>query len=284
MIFKRIGIIYHPLNKAAHDLGKDIAAFLGLSGCENWLGSAWDGEKLKAQMAGTDLVITTGGDGTILRVAQAVLPNDVPILSVNLGKLGFMTELPAAEAINLLPKILAGEGWYDYRTVLEAEYLPAESAESKDKPGTFLAFNDVVAARGGIARVISVECHIDHAHFTTYKGDGVIVATATGSTGYNFAAAGPVLHPGSGDMLLTPILPHLGRSYSLVVPAEKTITLKVSTTHQATLCLDGHINIDVSSGDVIRVRTSRHRLRFIRLRAADSYYAELDHKLKGNKC
>ena len=281
MIFKRIGIIYHPLNKAALDLGKDIAAYLETAGYDYWLVSAWDGDGINLQMGGTDLIITTGGDGTILRAAQAVLPLDIPITSVNLGKLGFMTELPSAEAIDLMPKILAGEGWSDYRTVLEAELLPGGS----DEPGghTFFAVNDIVAARGGIARIISVDCHIDSAHYAVFKGDGAIIATATGSTGYNFAAGGPVLHPQSEDMLLTPILPHLGRSYTLVVPGQKTISLKISTNHQATLCIDGHINRSLATGDIIRARTSRHRLRFLRLRPPDSFYTDTDHKLKGNR-
>ncbi|MEN8613847.1 NAD(+)/NADH kinase [Dehalogenimonas sp. THU2] len=281
MIFKRIGLIYHPLNKAALDLAKEIAAYLDQAGCGHWLGSAWDGERLRGQMADTDLIVTTGGDGTILRAAQAVLPLDIPITSVNLGKLGFMTEMPAAEALELLPKLLAGDGWSDYRTVLEAEFLPHDKKEQPDQ--SFFAVNDVVAARGGIARIISVACHIDSAHYATYKGDGVIVASATGSTGYSFAAGGPVLYPQSADILLTPILPHLGRSYSLVTPADKTISLKISTNHQATMCIDGHINMSLSTGDVINVRTSRHRLHFLRLRQPDSFYVETDHKLKGSR-
>jgi NAD+ kinase len=281
MTFKRIGIIYHPLNRAALDLGREIETYLESAGYGHWLGSAWEGEKLKTQMDGTDLIITTGGDGTILRAAQIALPYDVPITSVNLGKLGFMTELPAAEAMTLLPKIIGGDGWCDCRSVLEVELIPVDSKDKSNQ--TFLAVNDVVAARGSIARIIAVECHVDEAHFAIYKGDGAIVATATGSTGYNFAAGGPVLHPDSADMLLTPILPHLGRSYSLVVPGDKTISLKVSTNHQATLCIDGHINLSLSTGDVIRIKNSRHRLRFIRLRPPDSFYSELDHKLKGNR-
>ncbi len=280
MIFKHIGIIYHPLNKAAHELGKEISTYLNNAGCRNWLVSAWDNDNLKSHIEGTELVVTTGGDGTILRAAQAALPLDIPIVSINLGKLGFMTEIPAAEAMTLLPRILAGEGWCDCRAVLDVELIPASEQQ---KPLKFLAVNDVVAARGGIARIISVECHIDKAPFATFKGDGALVATATGSTGYNFAAGGPVLHPDSADMLLTPILPHLGRSYSLVVTQDKTISLKVSTFHQATLCVDGHINLDLSTGDLIRVRVNRKRLRFLRLRAPDSFYAELDHKLKGNR-
>ncbi|AKG53953.1 NAD kinase [Dehalogenimonas sp. WBC-2] len=281
MIFKRIGIIYHPLNKAALDLGREIADYLETAGYDYWMVSAWDGDSINLQMGGTDLIITTGGDGTILRAAQAVLPLDIPIISVNLGKLGFMTELPSAEALGLLPKILAGEGWSDYRTVLETDLLPG----GNDEPGghSIFAVNDVVTARGGIARIISVDCHIDSAHYAIFKGDGAIIATATGSTGYNFAAGGPVLHPQSEDMLLTPILPHLGRSYTMVVPGQKTISLKISTHHQATLCIDGHINRSLVTGDIIRVRTSRHRLHFLRLRPPDSFYTDTDHKLKGNR-
>ena len=279
MIYKRIGIIYHPLNKAAHELGKAVSAYLSLHGCHNWLASAWDADDLKTQIEGTDLVVTTGGDGTILRAAQVTLPLDIPMVSVNLGKLGFLTEIPAAEAMNLLPNIFAGDGWLDCRTALEVEL---NSADNKRKSATFTAVNDIVVARGAVARIISVECHIDSAHFATFKGDGALVATATGSTGYNFAAGGPVLDPNSPDMLLTPILPHLGRSYSLVVPEDKTITLKVTTYHQATLCIDGHINLELTTGDIIRVKVSNRRLRFLRLRPAEAFYSDLDHKLKGN--
>ncbi|MGI2336631.1 MAG: NAD(+)/NADH kinase [Dehalogenimonas sp.] len=281
MNFKHIGIIYHPLNKAALELGKEIAASLETYGGDYWLCSAWDSQKLKNHMEGTDLIVTTGGDGTILRAAQAALPLDIPITSVNLGKLGFMTEMPADRALELFPRILAGEGWDDYRIVLEAELIPFNAKNSPAQ--NFFAVNDVVAARGGIARIISVDCHIDHAHYATYKGDGVIVASATGSTGYSFAAGGPVMHPQSPEILLTPILPHLGRSYSLVIPADKTVSLEVSTNHQATLCIDGHINTELITGDVIKVRTSRHRLRFLRLNEPDSFYVNTDHKLKGNR-
>ena len=281
MIFKRIGIVYHPLNQAALELARQIAGALPESECGHWLCSAWDGQKLKDKMAGTELIITTGGDGTILRTAQAALPLDIPITSVNLGKLGFLTEFPAEKALGQLPRLFKGEGWDDRRTVLEAEYIRHDGKPSEKK--SFFAVNDVVVARGGIARIISVDCHIDEAHYATYKGDGVIVASATGSTGYNFAAGGPVMHPQSPEILVTPILPHLGRSYSLVVPGDKTISLKVSTNHQSTLCIDGHINIDTVSGDMIRVRTSRHRLRFLRLSDPDSFYVKTDHKLKGNR-
>mgnify|MGYP005851593027 CR=1 FL=1 len=281
MNFKRIGIIYHPLNKAALELGKKIADYLDTAGCSHWMTSAWDSQKLKGQMAGTNLIITAGGDGTILRAAQAALPLDIPITSVNLGKLGFMTELPAADALELLPRILDGEGWSDYRTVLEVEFQPYDTKQ--DKKQHFFAVNDVVAARGGIARIISVECQVGHTHYATYHGDGVIAATATGSTGYNFAAGGPVMHPQSPEILLTPILPHLGRSYSLVVPADKTISFKVSTNHQATMCIDGHISLTLATGDTIMVSTSRHRLHFLRLSHPDSFYTETDQKLKGNR-
>ena len=225
-------------------------------------------------------MVTTGGDGTILRAAQLTLPLDIPIVSVNLGKLGFMTEIPAAEAMTLLPKIFAGDGWCDRRATLDIELIPADNER---KPTHFIGVNDVVAARGSIARIISVECHIDKTLFATFKGDGALVATATGSTGYNFAAGGPVLHQDSPDMLLTPILPHLGRSYSLVVPKDKTITMKVNTFHEATMCIDGHINLALTSGDVIKVRVNKQRLRFLRLRPPESFYSELDHKLKGNR-
>ncbi|GAH02056.1 unnamed protein product, partial [marine sediment metagenome] len=140
------------------------------------------------------------------RAVQVAVPGLTPIAGVNLGKLGFMTELSVDEAVAKLPALLAGEGWIDERAMLEAELSPA----GQDEPARiFYALNDVVVARGAIARTVYIEASIDGETLTTYKADGVIVATATGSTGYSLAAGGPILHPQSKEFLLLPIVPHL---------------------------------------------------------------------------
>ena len=276
---KRVGILYHPKIEAAYTLAKELQDFLGSSGISVWLCSAWEGETAKAQVNGTDLIISIGGDGTILRAAQLVVPELTPITGINLGRLGFMTELSADEALAKLPALLAGEGWIDERAMLEAELLTTDEETSR----IFYALNDVVVARGAMARMVYIEATIDGQPLTTYKADGVIVATATGSTGYSLAAGGPILHPQAKEFLLLPILPHLSSAYTLVLPSTAVVKLSISTAHQATLSIDGHINLPLSSGAIITVKHSSSAARFLRIHPETSFYSSLEQRLKGKQ-
>ena len=278
---KRVGILYHPMIERAYKLANELEKFLGSRGVSVWLCSAWEGEKAKAQLDNTDLILTTGGDGTILRAAQVALPTQIPITGINLGKLGFMTELKADEARDKLPALLAGKGWIDERALLEAELLPTD--KEQEPSHKFYALNDVVAARGAIARVVYIDAIINDEHVTTYKADGVILATATGSTGYSLAAGGPILHPQAKEFLLIPITPHLGLTYSMVLPSTAVVKLRINTTHQATLSIDGHINLPLSSGAIVTVRHSSRTARFLRIHPETSFYRSLEQKLKGKK-
>jgi len=275
---KRVGILYHPMNEAAYTLAKELQGFLDSKGISVWICSAWEGEEARAQVNNTDLILSIGGDGTILRAAQAVVPALTPITGINLGKLGFMTELKAEEAKTKLPALLAGEGWLDERATLEAEL----SATDQESPRIFHALNDVVVTRGAIARVVYVEASIDGEPLTTYKADGVIVATATGSTGYSLAAGGPILHPLAKEFLLLPILPHLSSAYTMVLPATAVVKLCVSTSHQATLSIDGHINLPLSSGAIVTVKHSPNKVRFLRIHP-ETFYGSLEQRLKGKQ-
>jgi len=278
---KKVGILYHPKNEAACILARQLEEFLSSQGFSIWLCSAWEGESAKAQVNGTDLIITVGGDGTILRAAEVAVHESTPITGINLGKLGFMTELSVAEAKGKLQALLAGEGWIDERYLLEAEVLPSGMGE--EPPGVFYTLNDVVVARGAVARLIYVEASIDDELLTTYKADGVIVATATGSTGYALAAGGPILHPQAKELLLLPILPHLSTTYTVVLPSSATVKLRLNTTHSATLSIDGHMNVPLSSGTTITVRHSSRTVRFLRIHPETSFYGSLEQKLKGKQ-
>jgi len=279
MAVKRVGILYHPKIEAAYTLAKELQDFLGSRGVAVWLCSAWEGEKAKAQVAGTDLILSIGGDGTILRAAQAVVPNPTPITGINLGKLGFMTELSATEAVDRLSALLAGEGWIDERTMLEAELSPTEH----ESPRIFYALNDVVVARGAIARIVYIEASIDGELLTTYKADGVIVASATGSTGYSLAAGGPILHPQAKEFLLLPITPHLSPAYTMVLPSTAVVRLRLSTAHEATLSIDGHINLPLSTGAIVTVKPSSNKARFLRIHPETAFYSSLEQRLKGKQ-
>ncbi len=272
MAVKRVGILYHPLIEAASILARELERLLNSRGISVWLCSAWEEQKAKSQVNDTDLILTTGGDGTILRAAQAVVPGATPITGINFGKLGFMTEFSAEEAVDKLPALLSGEGWIDERAMLEIQ-LSGQ---------IFYALNDVVVARGAIARTVSVEASIDDEQLTTYKADGVIVATATGSTGYSLAAGGPILHPRAKEFILLPIVAHLSLAYALVLPPAAIVKLHITTTHEATLSVDGHINLPLSNDAGITVRLSAHKARFLRIHP-EAFYGSLVQRLKGKR-
>ncbi len=277
---KKIGILYHPMKDTTEPLARKLEKFLTARGVTAWVCSAWEIEASRALLDGTDLILSIGGDGTILRAAQTVIPGATPIMGINLGNLGFMTELSVDEAQNGLTAALSGEGWIDERSVLEAELSPP-SGEAR--PSLFYALNDVVVARGEIARIIYVETSIDSSVLTTYKADGVIVATATGSTGYSLSAGGPVLYPQSKDTLLLPIVPHLSLVYPLVLPSTAVLQLRLKSTYPATLSVDGHINLPLSSGAAITVKHSANTVRFLRIHPAASFFGSLERRLKGKE-
>lgn len=276
---KRIGILYHPMIEAAYVFARKLEAFLNSRNVSVWLCSAWEREEACSHLNDTDLIFSIGGDGTILRAAQIVVPGLIPITGINLGRLGFMTELTAGEAMTKLPALLEGKGWMDERAMLEASLLPA--GQEHEQPLMFYALNDVVVARGAIARLVSLEASIDGEPMTTYRADGVIVATATGSTGYSLAAGGPVLHPQANEFLLVPIVPHLSSAYSVVLPSESVVRLRVSTPYEATLSIDGHINLSLSSGSTITIKHSSNKTRFLRILPEKSFYGSLEQRMKG---
>jgi NAD+ kinase len=279
MTIRRIGILYHPLVKAAAPLASKLRDIISSRGVPVWLGSSWEGETARTQLEGTDLIISVGGDGTILRCARIALGHGTPIIGVNLGKLGFMTELTAEEAVTVLPRILAGEGWLDERAMLSVTAAGTGSEAAK----TFHGLNDVVVARGAIARMVNVTAAINGAPLTNYAADGVVVATATGSTGYSLALGGPILHPRAEELLLLPIVPHLSMAHPLVLPATSQISLEIKTPHQAALSVDGHVNLALASGAAVNVEKSSYSTRFLRIHPETSFFTSLEQKLRGKR-
>lgn len=276
---RKIGIIYHPMIELAGKLARELAAFLAAKKVKVWTSSAWEVAAVKKELPGTDLLLTVGGDGTILRAAQAVLPGQVPITGINLGKLGFMTELSVEETKASLVKLLAGKGWRDERALLEVKIkFPGKKTAVK-----YHALNDVVVARGAVARVISVAAEMNGAPLTTYKGDGVIMSTATGSTGYALAAGGPILQPRAGEMVLLPIMPHLAANYPLVLPADTRIRLQTQSVFPATISIDGHTNITADSGTVLELKRSAQTVCFLRIHPETYFYSSLERRLKGKQ-
>lgn len=274
---KTVGILYHPKKEAAGILADKLKQSIESRGINTWSSSAWEVEEARARLNGTELLLTIGGDGTILRAVQTIVPEPIPVTGINLGNLGFMTELSVTEVEDGINDLLDGKGWIDERYLLEAEIATGGGLE----PQKYYALNDVVLARGSVARVIHIEARINEELLTTYKADGVIVATATGSTGYSLAARGPILYPQSRELLLVPIAPHLSSSYSLVLPDSAVINLKLTTYHSATISIDGHINSNLSSNVEITIKHSLNTVKFLRIHPRNKFYSSLERKLKG---
>ncbi len=270
---RRVGVLYHPKLEKAEAFSRKVEKFLSARGISAWRCSAWEEEQAKPQVAGSDLVLSIGGDGTILRAARAVVPHSVPIVGINLGNLGFMTELKAAEALDKLPRLLGGEGWIEERAMLEA------GTASQGK--AFHVLNDVVVGRRSSARLVNIETRIGDEVLTTYRADGVIVATATGSTGYSLAAGGPILYPEAREILLKPLCPHLAVDKALVLPPEAVVQLKVTTSHEAMLSLDGQVESPLRSGEEVQVKISPYVARFLRVQPKTYFYSSLGHRLEG---
>ena len=275
---RRIGIFYHPLKQEACNLAREAAEFLRERHLAVWLCSAWDWEWGRPQVDGTDLVLTIGGDGTILRAAQAIMPRAVPITGINLGRLGFTTELTVSEAMEKLTEILEEKGTVEERAVLEADLITGGAKE----PKRLYALNDVVIARGGTARLVNIEARIDGAPLTTLRADGVVLATATGCTGYALAAGGPILHPLSRDFVMVPILAHLSYGFPMVLPQTSVTSLALCLPTPGLLSIDGHINMDLACGDVVTVKQSPNTVRFLRIHETN-FYESLEQRLKGKQ-
>jgi NAD+ kinase len=269
---KRIGILYHPLREKARDLAEKLEEFLSSRGVSSWRCSAWDEDKAKPQVAGTELVLSIGGDGTILHAARIVIPISVPILGINLGRLGFITEIDGNDALSNLPDLLNGKGWIEERAMLEAKF--------EDK--SFHALNDVVLHSVAV-RLVNIETKIDGTVLTTYRADGIIVASATGSTSYSLASGGPILHPQSKEIVLQPISCHLGLSHALVLPQQSTVDLKITHREKIVLSIDGQIELPLSDGQNIRVKLSPHTARFLRIHSPTYFYSLLWQKLGGRR-
>ncbi len=267
---KRIGILYHPLREKARDLSEKLEEFLSSREVSSWRCSTRDEDEARSQMAGTELILSIGGDGTILHVARIVTPLSVPILGINLGRLGFITEIDGDEVLSHLPALLKGKGWIEERTMLEAQI--------EDK--SFHALNDVVL-RSVAVRLVNIEAEIDGTALNTYRADGVIVATATGSTSYSLASGGPILHPQSREIVLQPISCHLGLSHALVLPSQSTVDLKVAHREKVILSIDGQVELPLSDGQNVRVKLSPHTARFLRIHEPTYFYSALRQKLGG---
>jgi NAD+ kinase len=257
----RIGFAYNPTNDAAVDLRERAAGWCRMHGIDHWAAQAQDFEQLCRELATTDALVVLGGDGTLLRAARAVIEVDVPLLGVNLGKVGFLSKVEAGELEGVLAKLKEGAYAIDERMALQARILPAGREIGHDV--LHHALNDVVVARGALARVVRMDVAIGETHLATFIADGLVVSSPTGSTGYSFSAGGPVVDPSSRNLIVTPIAGYLSAIRSVVVGASQVVRCRVVDANEAIQSIDGREDLSLRIGDVVEIRALERPIRLI---------------------
>ncbi|OEU74677.1 MAG: NAD(+) kinase [Desulfuromonadales bacterium C00003093] len=221
-----------------------------------------------------DLIIVLGGDGTLISVARQVGHHKVPILGINLGRLGFLTEVTLAELPEMLDRLIADDYEITNRMMLDAAIR-----RNGKVIGEYTVLNDVVINKGALARIIDMETYVDGRHLSTYKADGLIVATPTGSTGYNLAAGGPIIYPEINSLVIAPICPHMLTNRPIVVWSKSFIEIKIRFEDDVVFfTADGQVGRKLLPGDVVEVRRSAARTRLITSPSKD-YFEILRTKL-----
>jgi NAD+ kinase len=222
-----------------------------------------------------DMIFTFGGDGTILRAARIAAPLGVPLMGVNLGRVGFLTEMNPWQVQERIDLFREGKYWLERRAMLRAVLL-----RDSTEVGSFVALNDVVASRAALSRVVHCTLSANGHKVTTYVADGVIVATPTGSTAYSMAAGGPIMHPELRSIIVTPIAPYLTIVKSLVLPDDNVLDLHIDTDDEAFLTVDGQTHVPLRDGDTVRVTISPDPCLFARVQDKAYFSATLVNRLR----
>jgi NAD+ kinase len=282
--------LHHPKKPESIVLAKAIDAYLRTQAIESiWHASAWEAETMLTHLPDVDLLITLGGDGTLLRAARIGAPYAIPMLGLKMGRLGFLAELMPDDWQAPLAHILAGEYWVEERRMLRVsvERLAEQPAEgnmdqniARQRLSEYDALNDVVLSRGDVARVVRISAQLDNGYLTTYTCDGLIVSTATGSTGYALATGGPIMPPELPNILVIPIAPHLSMDRAVILSEGSTVRLRASSDYRAILTVDGQVVVEIGENDEVVVVTSPHVARFVRIRDRSYFYQALMDKLR----
>ena len=276
MTIERIGFAYNPTIEASVELSARAAGWCQTRGIGEWQLQSGDLDALVAELRTTDALVVLGGDGTFLRAVRAVAEVDVPILGINLGKVGFLSKAEAGELDAVLAKIVAGRFTIDERMALDGRILRDGRPIHEVR---HFALNDIVIARGSLARVCRLDVSIDETHLATFVADGLVVASPTGSTGYSFSAGGPILDPASRNLVVTPIAAYLSAIRSVVVSPSQTVRCTVVDAYEALVSVDGREDIPAIVGDVVEVRAVERPIRLIEPEDAQPFWDLLRHKV-----
>lgn len=223
----------------------------------------------------SDFIIVLGGDGTLLDTGRKAAKFGTPLLGINMGTMGFLATADGSEAETAIEKVLNGEYKIEKRLMLESEII-----SDTDNPKQYIAVNDVCISRGVFTKITEYDIYVNEEYLATFRADGIIISTPTGSTAYNLSAGGPVLKPDIACMVITPICPHSMHSRSIVVSADDTVRIEASfgSNGDIIMSMDGQTSVILNNGDIINVRKSANSINIIKTNTR-SFYEILRKKL-----
>jgi NAD+ kinase len=259
------------ITKIDDDRSKDYAEILG-----DWLNRQNVLFTMNEIQADLDMIIVLGGDGTLLHIAEKAARHAIPVLGINLGNLGFLTELTEDETFSALEKIFTGKVLIENRLMLKTSLLSnGEESDSR------FALNDVVIAKNALDRLLKLSTRADGEFITTYKADGLIFSSPTGSTAYNLSAGGPLVYPGLETITVTPICPFMLSSRPIILPADKQVITRFDTDNDSEfgqVIIDGQACWEMRNGDELEVVTAKHALQLV-VSSTRDYFTILRNKL-----
>lgn len=282
---KRFGLMPHTGKGKALEVGRQTLEQLEAAGASVVMEPEAAGALGRRDLAlavdeweGLDAVVVVGGDGALLRAARVMTGCEIPVLAVNVGRLGFLTAIDYTDLPKALPRLLADDFHVEERMMLRAKLLRSTGVVAE-----VVALNDVVVNRGTFARIIRIETKVNDELVFDYSGDGLIVATPTGSTGYSLSAGGPIVNPGIDAVILTPICPHALASRSVLVRADEEVTVRVTASHaDIMMTVDGQVGFSISSGDSVHIGRAPHPVRLVHF-GSRRFYRELSERLGQGK-
>ena len=270
-----IGIISKAGIEKSLDLASKIADKISIDH-DVWTSDVDDIDTYRSKFNDTQLVITLGGDGTILRVARSISSFQIPILGINLGRVGFMTEIPYSDSLKILDEVLKDINKFR----IEKRLMLKATGISNNQKFELNALNDIVLGHQSVSRLMDIDVYVDSELMAEYRADGIIISSPSGSTGYSLAAGGPIITPEQKLMLIQPIAPHMSLDVGVVVPDNSKISINIASPNKAVVSADGFDEVVLGEKDKIDVEISKHVTRFIRLNNQSDFYKQLTSRLK----
>ncbi|MGJ3239429.1 MAG: NAD(+)/NADH kinase [Anaerolineae bacterium] len=275
---KHVGILGHPKRSNTEPIGTHVETTLQAQGIRTWHYEEWSPEDVRGDIAGSDIVVAIGGDGAMLQAARLCAEYGVPVLGINMGRLGFLTEVSNPdEWVNYLEPLIRGDYWIESRMMISATI---ERAGEVIHQGD--ALNDVVISGMSSGTMILADLYIDNHWATTYNSDALIIATPTGSTAYALAVGGPILAPDLSNILIIPTAAHLSMDRPIILSEGSQVGVRLSDENRndTMITIDGRHLAHLSDGEILYIEACQHVSRFIRMKERNYFYRSLLDRLE----